>query len=660
MRRFTMWAFLIILLVPLSAPSGAWGQASFGGSPFDGPPEIPMRLFASQDGIAPGEKMRVAVVYDIPADHHIQQNEFLFAQPLEGEPFTLGPQILPPSRSWEGEPIFIGKIAVLYDLALAAGTPLGARALKFRAGYQHCSERPSFACFPPDERDLTLDVNVVAPGSPVRPTHASLFPKHAPPEAGQKTPEIAPIAPAGQEGSAAESTPEIAPQAAPSAALSEGSTAAPPAGEGAPGAGVQEGLAGKLREALARGSWIAFLLVFLAGFLTSFTPCVYPMIPITIGYVAGASRGRLSGFILSLFFVLGIAIVYSVLGIAAALSGGVFGAALQSTAALIVIASIFILMAISMLGAFDITLPSAFQTKLQSGKRGGPIGAVVMGGVTGLVASPCVGPVLVVLLTWVAQVGRPIYGFGLLFTFALGLGVLFLILGTFVGAIQSLPRAGVWMESVKHYFGWIFLALAVYYLRHVIGPDWAQILYGVLLVLFAAQVGAFSGLSAGAGKGEKWHKGIGIVLAVFGIVFMASGLMAQQGWKRIAAVATGGQSPSATSTLPWRTDQDAALAQARASGKPVLIDFTADWCAACHELDKLTWSDPEVAGELGRFVILRLDMTRKSPETAAIDARWSITGLPTVILLDSAGNEVQRFFGFRPASEVLPLLRGIG
>ncbi len=308
--------------------------------------------------------MRVAVVYEVAADHHIQVNEFLFANPAPGESFQLGSAMIPSTRKWDGEPILSGKAPVLFDLTLAADAPLGERTLRLTVGYQQCSESPVFACFQPEEREATLPIRVVAPGTPIQSTHASLFAKTASPDRSEQAPAAGPSAapPAGgQEPTEGAAEPEggagsASPSISASARDSTGEAGAGADGKAAK-AGLHDGLAGQLREALARGSWLAFLLVFIAGFLTSFTPCVYPMIPITIGYVAGASRGRLSGFILSLFFVLGIAIVYSSLGIAAALSGGIFGAALQSKAALVVIASVFVLMGASMLGAFDLTLP---------------------------------------------------------------------------------------------------------------------------------------------------------------------------------------------------------------------------------------------------------------------------------------------------------------
>ncbi|MBD3162186.1 MAG: thioredoxin fold domain-containing protein [Candidatus Eisenbacteria bacterium] len=624
MMRWTAGLLLLLVLVVAGVSWGIEGLDMGGG-----PPEVPVQAYAARDGVVPGERLPIAVVYELPPDHHIQVNDFLYVEPAEGEPFTIGERRLPPTRTYEGEPVLLGRVVVRADLILDPETPLGEMELALLAGFQACSERPIFACFAPEEKRVTIPIRVVEAGSPIQAQHAQLF--------------AAPSSAAPDEPSE-------------EAWLEEAEASGVPDQEEL---GVQEGLAAKLRGALARGSWIAFLLVFTAGFLTSFTPCVYPMIPITIGFVAGRSQGKLSGFVLSLFFVLGIAIVYSTLGLAAALGGGVFGAALQSTAAVVFIAVVFGVMGISMLGAFDIALPSGLQTKMATGRRGGFAGAVLMGGVTGLVASPCVGPVLVVLLTWVAQVGRPVYGFTLLFTFAVGLGLLFLLLGTFVGAMKALPKAGQWMEDVKHYFGWIFLFLAVFFLRTEIGPAATRIAYGVLLILFASQIGAFRFLPASA-HGGRWSKGFGIVFLVLGITTMTDGLATQFGWKEVLRSGSGGPVAGVEGTLQWRTDETAALADAREAGKPVLLDFTAEWCAACHELDEKTWVEPRVASILQDFVLLRLDMTDRSPETQALGERWNVTGLPTVIVLDGEGNEVDRFFGFRSADQVLPLLRRAG
>lgn len=637
--RMLLGAIAVIgLLVGVAPATLAQGEGE--------PPQVPIHAYTSQDAVSPGGHMRLAVEYDLPADFHIQVNELLYAEPVEGEPYRLGPQELPATTLWDGDPVLKGKVITIYDLEVSDDVPLGERSLKLRAGYQACSERPIFACFAPEDAELLVPITIVAPGTTPKPLHAEIFGHAPPPESAH-----------AEQPQVGQAEPNINP---PTDWMPQASDAAPGINKPEPEASkasLQEGLADKLRKALAKGSWIAFLIVFFAGFLTSFTPCVYPMIPITIGFITGASRGRFSGFIISLFFVLGIAIVYSTLGLAAALSGGIFGSALQSTPVLIVIGAVFLAMGASMLGAFNLTLPSGFQTRLQSRRRGGWVGAVMMGGITGLVASPCVGPVLVVLLTWVAQVGRPLYGFSLLFVFAVGLGVLFMVLGSFVGALKSLPRAGAWMDTVKHYFGWIFLGLAVFYLRTVIGPNGTMIAAGVLYILFATQLGAFMHLTEESGKSAHWRKGIGIVILILGVASMLNGLLTHYGWRNAGPVGSAVVERIAGETVGWRADESAALAEARSSGRPVLIDFTAEWCGACHELDKLTWSDPAISGALGGFVALRLDMTRKNADTDAIRSRWRVNGLPTVIVLDRQGNEVDRFFGFRPPEQVLPLLQ---
>jgi thioredoxin:protein disulfide reductase len=642
---------LLILAIGVAAGS-ATGQITDDGV------NVPMRAFVNQDGVSPGGHMRLAVVYEIPNDAHIQVNEFLFATPADDEPFQLSGQTLPATKIWDGDPVLAGKVVVVYDLAVIGTAPVGERTLKLTAGYQACTERPIYACFAPVEGNLAVAVRIVPAGTAVLPANAAVFAAGGVPKA---------VASAGSEPPA-DNTQEPGAEAdmtSPAPGGGGNVPDAPAAGDGgstgassASGAkqSLQDSLAGKLRGALAKGSFLAFLLVFIAGFLTSFTPCVYPMIPITIGFVLGASRGRFSGFILSLFFVCGIAVVYSTLGLLAALGGIVFGAALQSPIALVVVSVVFLAMGMSMMGAFNIALPSSFQTKLQSRRQGGWIGAIIMGGVTGLVASPCVGPVLVVILAWVAQVGNPLYGFTLLLTFAFGLGVLFLFLGTFVAA---LPRGGAWMDSVKHIFGWIFFIIAVFYTRTLLGPNVTTIAMGIVLILMASQIGAFNPITAESGKGDRWRKGIGIVIVVFGILMVSHGVLSHYGW-RTALTAGGGASPAAAtrSGLAWRSDEAAALSEARSGAKPVLIDFTAEWCAACHELDRETWSDPGIQKELSRFVTLRFDMTKRDAANAALGDRWKVRGLPTVIVIDGRGNEVTRFFGFRPPEDVLPILTG--
>jgi thiol:disulfide interchange protein DsbD len=354
------------------------------------------------------------------------------------------------------------------------------------------------------------------------------------------------------------------------------------------------------------------------------------------------------------------------LGLVAALTGGLFGSAMQSTPVLVAVGVVFFAMGASMLGAFDLAVPSGMQSKLQSGPRKGVVGAIFMGMVTGIVASPCVGPVLVVLLTWVAQHGTPIYGFFLLFTFACGLGLLFIVIGTFAGALNTLPQAGQWMDTVKHVFGVILIAMGIYYVRTLIGPNLTWMATGLLVLLTGTFYGAFRPVPEIAEHGLLFRKGLGIAMVLCGAFALLAGFAGMSGFQLAAgggggAVGTGeALAAGAHPGLDWVVnDDEAALAQALSEGRPVVIDFYADWCAACKELDHKTWVDASVKSEGERFVAIKMDFTEKSDWAAAKMAEYQVAGLPTVIFLDSSGEEVERFFGFRDAKSVLGTMKGV-
>jgi thioredoxin:protein disulfide reductase len=622
--RPRLW--MLVLLAGIAACSAFPARASLGtGGQMPADLDVPVRGALSQSSALAGDSLSLAVIYEVPPDAHIQQNEFFFAHPAEGEPLTLGNPVLPRTVEFEGEPVFQGKTVVYYPVRLSAGLTPGLKTLHLVAGHQACTERPVFACFAPKETELALNLEIAAAGSPTRQANDELF--------------------------AAFRRPVSRPSQGTPAVVSPQSAAAPP-----PPA-VSGGLAGRLQEALARRSLLAFLLVFLGGIATSFTPCVYPMIPITISYIGGRSRSRLGGLFLSIFFVLGIALTYSILGLLAAESGALFGGAMQSVPVLVGVSVVFFAMGASMLGAFDLALPSEMQTRLQSGPRAGIVGAFLMGIVTGLVASPCVGPVVVVLLTWVAQIGSAALGFLLLFTFALGLGMLFLVIGTFAGALNALPQAGSWMDTVKHLFGVILLGMGIYYLHPLIGPVVTNLAVGVYLVLLGTFAGAFHPVPEVAPKSVLAAKGLGLILLLVGAFVLLLGLAGVAHLDLRGA--SGAASAPVAEGLNWQADDVQGLEQARAQGRPALIDFYADWCGACKELDEKSWSDPAVRAEGNRFVAIKLDLTRKSEANANKQAAYRVPGLPTVIFFDASGKEAARFSGFRPAGEVLAAMREV-
>ncbi len=413
----------------------------------------------------------------------------------------------------------------------------------------------------------------------------------------------------------------------------------------------------RLQNALTQSWFVAFFLVFIGGFLTSLTPCVYPMIPITIGYIGGKSAGggKSRGFILSLFYVLGLALIYSALGVMAALTGSLFGSITQTPMVLAVVAGVFLLMGLSMLGLFDITLPSALTGRMQSGgPKKGFFGAVIMGMVAGLVAAPCAGPVIIVLLAYIATTGNVVFGFGLMMTFALGMGMLFIALGTFSGLLSSLPSAGMWMDKIKKSFGIILLAAAVWMVKPLMPPPVFGLILGVGLLLLGIIMGAFKRITEDSEMKDQMFKGFGILLAVCGI-YMVVSLIPVPG--RVIPDSRSVSSETVVAEKIWRTDLEAGLKEAADAKKLVILDFGAEWCAACKELEHITFPDSQVQNRLKTMVPIKVDCTKsRNPRIRKLQQEYDVKGLPTVIVLDHEGIELARFTSFLPPADFLKFL----
>ncbi|HEU4888983.1 MAG TPA: cytochrome c biogenesis protein CcdA [Thermoanaerobaculia bacterium] len=380
----------------------------------------------------------------------------------------------------------------------------------------------------------------------------------------------------------------------------------------------------------SRGLPLTLLAIFILGLALNLTPCVYPLIPITIGYFSqqsGTSQGRRVA--LSTVYVLGIAITYSALGVFSALSGKLFGAWLQHPAVLVFFALLMLVMASSMFGAFELTVPQFISKR--SGGQSGLAGALTMGLVIGIVAAPCVGPFVISLIALVSSLQSPLLGFLMFFVLALGLGLPYLFLGIFSSSASALPRSGMWMVQVKKAMGFILIAMAFYFLRPLIGDLAFQ--YGVAASLLIGSAFLFFSRTPGA---HVWRIGIGVLLLVAGVAFAVPR-------KHETAV-------------QWQKYDTSALAAARASGKPVVIDFYADWCLPCKELDAKTFTDPRVVGELDRFVRVKADLTAaEDATTQALTKQYAILGVPTIVFLDAKGNETAstRLTGFEPADAFL-------
>jgi thiol:disulfide interchange protein DsbD len=397
---------------------------------------------------------------------------------------------------------------------------------------------------------------------------------------------------------------------------------------GGPAAGASHDFAALLER---RGFFAVLVLLFAGGLALNLTPCVYPVIPLTVSFFGGQAQGdKRRIFALAGLYVLGMATMYSGLGVAAALSGKLFGAALQSPWVLGGVAGVLVLLALSMFGLYDLTMPSALVQK--TGARAGAAGAYAMGLLVGVVAAPCVGPFVLGLLAFVAARQSPLLGFLFFFVLSLGLGLPYLFLAVFSGRIASLPRAGMWMESVKKVFGWVLLAMAAYFLRTALPAplkDW--LLPAVLVVAAAALLAGTAGLKLPS-------------RLTVAVLFGAS------------AVFFAPRSGSGEAGPVWAPYEAARVASA---GRPAVVDFSASWCIPCIELDKKTFSDAHVRAALERRALFKADMTKTgSPEARALAEKFSILGVPTVIFLDAAGHERAelRLVGFEDADAFLKRL----
>lgn len=393
-------------------------------------------------------------------------------------------------------------------------------------------------------------------------------------------------------------------------------------------------------ETLNKGGFIIFVLAFFAGILTSFTPCIFPMIPITLAVLGNDSEKRSRGqnFLISCIYVLGIATTYSVLGLIAASSGTLFGASLGNPYVLSLVCFVFLAMALSMYGLYDIQVPAwmrqKFGGKVETGNL--HLKTYLTGLFAGIVASPCVGPVLVTILAYVATHQNKVLGFFLLFTYALGLGLIFLLLGLSNQLIRLLPRSGMWMNGIKFVLGTFMLSAFYYYLSLLIPSRAFDIALGIGLVVIASIYGAFKPVKNTI---ESLRKGLMFTTLLVGIIYIAFGLFDLRpmlGTRFISEEAV-----QKDQQLNWQPYSEEALKKAAQEKRPVIIDFWAEWCAACHEMEQFTFTNPMVRSESEKFVLLKFDATQDSPELRKLKEKYRIQGLPTLLFFNSRGDWVE-------------------
>ncbi len=382
--------------------------------------------------------------------------------------------------------------------------------------------------------------------------------------------------------------------------------------------------------------WL-ILTVFLAGLALNLTPCVYPLIPITVGFFAQQAKERPGGtFGLAVVYVLGMSITYSALGVTAALTGKLFGTALQNPIVIGALVAVLLALAASMFGLWELRVPG--WAMRASGGRTGYLGAALMGLVVGFVAAPCIGPFVLGLLTYVGQKGSPLLGFVLFFTLAMGLGVPYLLLGTFTGAMNKLPASGMWMVGIRKVFGVLLIALAAYFARPFLPGHAADWLMGLVLVLGGLFILVVDRTGHEQPTIDRMMRLVSVGMVVAGLLYLPLGRSAPG------------------EHLEWQDFDAAAAAAAIDSGQPVIIDFYADWCAPCRELDELTFADPRVAEVLSGYARFKVDQTRSSAEGDAAATEYEVMGMPTVIVFQD-GEEQFRITGFEPPEQFLKRLQ---
>ncbi len=418
---------------------------------------------------------------------------------------------------------------------------------------------------------------------------------------------------------------------------------------------------------LATGNlWLVIAGFFVAGLLLSLTPCVLPMIPILSSIIVGSQQqqenpSKLHAFLLSVAYVLGMALSYTLAGIAAGLSGSLISQSLQNAWVLGATAIVFVLLSLSMFGFYELKLPASIESKMLSTsnklKGGQFFGVFVMGALSALIVSPCVAAPLAGALLYIGQTNNVLLGGVGLFALALGMGVPLLLIGASAG--QVLPKAGNWMTAVRNFFGVLMLGMAIWIISPVIPGFLALGLWAALAIVTAVNLYALDALPLGYQGFQRFWKGIGILLLVYGVALMVGALSGGQSvFQPLGHLLNGNSSQAATNANHLAFTKVKSVAELNqqienAAGKPVMLDFYADWCVSCKEMEALTFSDINVQSMLRDTVVLQADVTENNADDQALLKHFNLYGPPGIIFFDDKGKKMQSVavIGFQNADK---------
>lgn len=553
------------------------------------PDPVKTTLLLSQDRVRPGDTVKAAVEFDIAHPFHIYdakpQGETATPTAVKipgiaGLTFSKITYPTPIEKTIMGEKIqlYEGKVYAFFTMRIAADAAPGDRELKVLVTYGPCTDD---GCLTPvHDESITLKITVAPSGSAIRETHATIFANYQ-------------------------------------------------AEETTPGGGTDD-----FASIVAQGLLAALAFAFFGGLASCLTPCVYPMMPITVSFfMSQANESRVKVFLMATIYVMGIAVTYSALGVIAALSGSAFGQFLGDRIVVTVIALILTLLGLSMFGLYEFRLPSFLTGGLSSAKRG-YVGALVMGLLLGIVAAPCLGPILLSILTYISTTGDVLFGLLVMFTYAIGLGVPFFVLAVAPGI---LPRSGAWMTVVKVVFGVVIFGIALYFISSVYPLFIVSFIAGILLVIFVAYLWHHWRKGDLAGRIARAIVAPTLALSLLGGLFFTGGLAWEGASGHSVPVEIIARALGMEGKLADVATIERKIAEAKAARKPIMLDFWANWCIPCKEIDGLLTRD-EFRKELERFAVIKVDVTLLGGETERFMREvYGFKGVPALAFHASDG-----------------------